>query len=209
MKKFLKASLIAIGSILFQCGVFFITRNLGLNAHLLGNNIDAAIPFNANFIYFYFIWYIFLYMVPVILYYKNKEGLKKYLVLATISSIILGITYLVYPTTMVRADFDVNNISTWLTNFIYKADEPVRNCFPSAHCIFAFLFIISTIKEKNISIIIKDIIIFASLMVLPTVLLIKQHVIADVIGAVIYIIIIYFISKLVLKIKPIKNLKIK
>lgn len=209
MNKFLKASLYAIITILLQSGIFFITRALALDATLLSSLFDDTTPFIPEYIYFYFVWYIFLFLIPFILYFKDKELLKEYLVTAIVCDLFLLVTYVVYPTTIARAEFNVTGISTWLVDFIYNADLPVRNCFPSAHCLYSFMFVFFIYRLNNIKPIFKYIIIFLSLMVLPTVLFIKQHVVADVIGAAVYFIVCVIIAKLFLKMKWLKPIEIK
>lgn len=206
--KIIKASFLPLVLILFQVIVFFITKWLALDVNVIINSkIDNAIPFLPYFIYFYVSWYLLLFIVPFIAFFKDKEVLKEYAILSVVTCILVGITYLVYPTSIIRANFSVNNISSFLVDLMYKIDTPVRNCFPSAHCIYSFLFIYCVAKMKNIDNKYKSILIIISSLIVPTTLFIKQHVFIDVVGAVIYTIVIYFVTKVLLKSKLIKKIK--
>lgn len=198
--KVVKASLISITLILLQTIIFFLTKWSVNSIHLINNSsIDSFIPFSPYFIYFYVSWYILLFLIPFIAYFKNKKVLNEYIILSITTCILVGLTYIIYPTTIIRANFSINNISSYLVNLMYKIDTPVRNCFPSAHCIYSFIFIICLFKIKNINKIFRYFLIFISIMIIPTTLLIKQHVFIDVVGAIIYIVFIIIISKLLIK----------
>lgn len=67
------------------------------------------------------------------------------------------------------------------------------NCFPSMHCIISFLFIFSVIGCRNLSNKYKWVISILSCLIVISTLLVKQHVVVDVISGFIISSFVYFI----------------
>ena len=76
-----------------------------------------------------------------------------------------------------------NNISTFLVNIIYKLDNPPINLLPSMHCSFCFLFIFSTLLNKNIEKKYRIIILILSILIILSTLFIKQHLLIDILAS--------------------------
>ena len=96
---------------------------------------------------------------------------------------------------MNRQPLVVTDISTWVVDIIYKVDTPVCNLFPSAHCAFSILFIISILDVKEVKKEYKILIIISSLLIILSTLFIKQHVVIDVLGALLIVPIYYILRK--------------
>ena len=89
-----------------------------------------------------------------------------------------------------RPSITINNISDQLTMWLYQMDNPALNCFPSMHCLLCFLHVFNITKCKNTSTILKiNISVWALLIVLST-LFVKQHVIMDVVFALVFAVLI-------------------
>ena len=143
-----------------------------------------------------------LFLVPYIFYKKNPKSFNKYYI-TTFLCITIGLfIYFFYPTTMYRADIEFKSISEYLVNIIYKMDTPVLNCFPSMHCVISFIFIYVSLTEKNLNIKYKVLLTIWSLLVIVSTLLVKQHVLVDVISAFILSLIVFI---LVSRIKYLKD----
>ena len=74
----IKPLLTTVVLILIQTIMFFATKLLQGNPHVVGNFIDEAIPFNVWFIIPYYIWYILIFAVPYYTYLKDKDRFYKY-----------------------------------------------------------------------------------------------------------------------------------
>ena len=75
-----------------------------------------------------------------------------------------------------------NDLFSLIAYISFKADNPV-NCFPSCHCLLSFIMIYALYKENNINKYLRITLIILFFMIIASTLLVKQHVIADVIGA--------------------------
>ncbi len=197
MKKFiLKYHLGIVGTIfliLFETTTYFITKLFETYPHIIYEFNFIKIPFNPYFVYFYCAWYLMLFIIPMHLYIKDKNTYYKYFTSNIISIIISNIIFIIYPTTIIRGNITTNNIASYILNIIYKLDTPILNCLPSTHCLLSFLFIYSLIDTKEINIKFKLIYIIMSILVVLSTLFIKQHVMIDVISALIISIFAYII----------------
>ena len=140
-------------------------------------------------------WYLFLILIPLLILKYNKKVFDKYIVVSIVYAILEGIIFILFPTTMNRQPLVVTDISTWVVDIIYKVDTPVCNLFPSAHCAFSILFIISILDVKEVKKEYKILIIISSLLIILSTLFIKQHVVIDVLGALLIVPIYYILRK--------------
>lgn len=199
MKNYLKENknriIILFGVFIFQSLIYFITKLFQNNPVYLNNAIDDRIPFIPSFVVFYVMWYLFLILIPLLILKYNKKVFDKYIVVSIVYAILEGIIFILFPTTMNRQPLVVTDISTWIVDIIYKVDTPVCNLFPSAHCAFSILFIISILDVKEIKKEYKILIIISSLLIILSTVFIKQHVVVDVLGALLIVPIYYILRK--------------
>lgn len=199
MKNHLKENknriIILFGAFIFQSLIYFITKLFQNNPVYLNNAIDDRIPFIPSFVIFYVMWYLFLILIPLLILKYNKKVFDKYIVVSILYAILEGIIFILFPTTMNRQPLVVTDISTWVVDIIYKVDTPVCNLFPSAHCAFSILFIISILDVKEVKKEYKILIIISSLLIILSTLFIKQHVVIDVLGALLIVPIYYILRK--------------
>ena len=197
MKKLLnkiekKPLLISIGLVLFQTTLFFLSKLLISNPHVVGNYIDTKIPFISYFIIPYYSWYILILAMPYYYYKVDKDTLVKYIISYMVCATVATIIFLVYPSTVIRPeDIPNSNIFNIMTNFIYFTDNPAINCFPSLHCAISMLFILTISKQKDTKLKYKLLIIFISILIMASTLFTKQHVFIDLVSGDILMILIY------------------
>lgn len=199
MKKCIKENknrfIMLILAFAFQSLVYFISKFFQRTPIYLGSVIDSKIPFISYFVIFYFIWYFLLFLVPLLLLKYDKEVFDRYIVVSIIYSIIEGIIFISFPTTMNRAPLVVDGIFTWLVDIVYKLDMPVCNLFPSAHCAFSMLFVMAIIDVKGFKGNYKLFIIVISILVILSTVFIKQHVVIDIVGSLIIVPIYYIVKR--------------
>lgn len=184
-------------SIIFQSFIYFITKLTPFEYHSLSSNFDNKIPFVNIFVYFYIIWYILIFILPYKIYKHDKDKFKKYLLGTFISSIISGIIYFIYPTIINRPNISIDGLNNFLISVIYFFDTPAVNCLPSMHCLLSFLLIFYIISIKGISNKYKIITSFLLVGVVLSTVFIKQHVIIDIILALLLSVIIFIITKII------------
>lgn len=179
--------------VIFETLIYFLPHLSPFNITLLNSNIDNIIPYISQFIYFYILWYALIFLIPFLFYKKNKDTFYKYITSFVITIIFCGIIYFIFPSTVNRPIIENNNFSDILTNIIYKIDNPPLNCFPSGHCIICFYFIFGLNEIKNIKPIYKLGLFIIFVMIILSTLFVQQHVIYDVIGAIMVSIPIWYI----------------
>ena len=177
--------------------MYVIIRTVRNNPFLIGSALDSKIPFNIIGIIPYCIWYFFLFIIPFIYYRKDKKVYIKYLICYVLMSLVGDIIYFIYPTYVNRPAIEGSGILYYMAKIVFAVDNPPVNCFPSLHCAIAVLWILFTTKEIKLKWYYKVSIIIISLLIIPSTLIIKQHVIIDtVVGVILSLIIYIVISKL-------------
>ena len=191
MKDKYKPIIICILLSLFQGFMYFISKLTPFSLHLIEINLDKLIPFIIYFVYLYISWYLMLFIIPYIMYLKDKIIFKKYVISIVISILIVFLIYFFYLITITRPNIVVNSFTSFALKLIYIVDTPV-NCLPSMHCLICFMFIYNSLR-KAFSTKFKIITIVWSILIILSTLFIKQHAILDVISAFIVSLIIYYI----------------
>ncbi|MEG2351370.1 MAG: phosphatase PAP2 family protein [Bacilli bacterium] len=188
-----KPILITTILIIIQSGFYFFSKLVQSTPTMLSSTLDDKIPFINSFIYPYIIWYLMLFIVPYVVYKYNKNNFYKYCLAYIICVIVSNIIFIVFPTTIIRAEHLGNGVTNLLVKLIYYLDTPALNCLPSLHCIICFLFIYCSINFK-LPKAFKIITTFLSIIIIISTLFIKQHVIYDVAAAFIISLISWLIS---------------
>lgn len=162
----------------------FVTRIFTAGGHIYDITlpIDRALPFVPEFIYIYVLaflqWAVCLIAIMII---DSKKSLY-YCMGITAGNLISGVIFLVFPTVMsIRHDFSGGGAVTELIGrFIFAADTPPMNIFPSLHCLHSWgcMRMIFAIKQVPKGIKIANAVF--SFLVFLSVLLVKQHLIFDV-----------------------------
>lgn len=196
-KENLKVLLFAGSLVLFESIIYFICKLSPIEVTVMRSAIDNKIPLVPAFVLFYFLWYIYLFVVPFILYKKNHKYLYKYAALTIMAVIIAGVIYMVFPTIVDRGvNIDESqSIFKYLVKFVYIADTPNLCCFPSLHCASSYIFMYMILTAKEIKKPYKILITLTSFGIVLSTLFIKQHVIWDALASVVLIIICLIINK--------------
>ena len=188
-KEDLKVIIIAILLILLESGSYFVCKLSPIPRTLLTSSFDDKLPLVPFFICFYFLWYLFLIIIPFVLYKHGKKYLVRYASLDIICVIIASLIFIFFPTIIIR-NVDLskyNSIFVYPIKFIYFTDTPDLCCLPSMHCAMSFIFIYTSLKTKEMKWYYKTMIVLSSLGIVASTLLVKQHVIWDVYAAIVVV----------------------
>lgn len=174
--------------ILFNIFAFNVTRLLtaGKTHYDLSLPIDKALPFLPIFIFPYVIAYIQWFLNYYLIGCQERDFMMKYISAALTAKLITAVIFIAVPTSMVRPELQVHDFTTWFTNFIFTVDSP-DNLFPSIHVIAGWFslrmsFKVSGLGKYRTPYIVWNIVMF--LLILPTILLIKQHLFLDILGGI-------------------------
>lgn len=205
-----KSILIPLCIVAIQGLTYLLIKPFQHNIHMLSSTIDKSIPFINYSVFIYSSWYVLLFLVPYLLYKKDKNMLGKYIATYIICIIIADITFIIYPTGVIRPELSNDNIVNMLMNFIYLIDTPAINCLPSMHCAVSMLFILTIICSNKFNIKTKSWITLLSILIMLSTLTTKQHVLIDLItGNLLMTIIFLYVNnnkKLVNKTKKMLNI---
>ena len=196
-KEDVKAIIFALLLILFESGVYFLCKLSPIEPTILTSSFDEKLPFVPFFACFYYLWYIYLLLIPFVLNRIGKKYFLKYASITIICVLIGALVFIFFPTTINRG-IDLNNyksIFTYVVKFIYFTDTPNLCCLPSMHCAMSFIFIYMAFKAKEMKWYYKVSIIITSLGIVASTLFIKQHVIWDVYAAIVLSIISILIAR--------------
>lgn len=196
IKYYLKPLLISALAVIGQLTIYKLSVVFQNNPTLIGNNIDNKIPFIIYFIIPYTIWYILLFLMPIIIHKKDKKDFTRYIITYLSISLFADIIYIIYPTTIIRPEItNTPNILYSITKIIFTIDTPIRNCFPSLHCAVSTLWILFILEKNKYNTKTKIITILINILIILSTLFIKQHVLIDAISGILLAIIIYYIIK--------------
>ncbi len=194
MKKKYKDFIITLTLLLLtNAFLYFIIKFIPTMPHLMTTKLNF--PLIKEFVYIYNSWYPFIIISSFIIYKNDKKNWKKLISTLFIGIILVDITYIIFPTIIERPLININSFTDLVLDITYKLDTPALNCMPSAHCLFCFILSFYTIKTKNLLTKHKLLIISYFMLITISTLLIKQHILIDVITAFIYTIISLLITQ--------------
>lgn len=156
--------------------------------------IDRKVPFIPEFIYIYFLCYIFWVVNYIMMAHLGKESFYKFFVADIMSRFVCLFFYIVLPTTNVRPEVVGTDFSSQLVRFLYEMDKPA-NLFPSIHCLVSWFCYIGIRGRKEIPKWYQVFSCVVAILVFISTQVTKQHYIVDVVGGVALAEICFWISK--------------
>ena len=147
--------------------------------------IDAAIPVKPEWILVYVITFIIWICGLAVAMRQDKETCYSLFGQVLIADVLCIITFLVFPTIMPRPEIAVTDYPSRFLALTYAIDQPT-NLFPSMHCLLAWMCFRCCFQCKNLSKIYIAWTGIMSVLVCISTLLVKQHVVLDVVSAIIY-----------------------
>ena len=150
----------------------------------LVTEFDKMVPFVKEFIIPYITWYPFLGLGLLYFFFKDKDIYYKVIISLIVGMLISYGTYLVFQTTVPRPELAGNDLFTKLISNIYKQDKPF-NCFPSLHVLETYTIIKGVKASADRNKLIDFITVFVGSLIIISTQFIKQHVILDLIFAII------------------------
>lgn len=196
-KEDLKALIFAGLLLAFETIAYFGCKFSPFKLTILTSSFDAKLPFIPAFSIFYYLWYVYLLLIPFVLYKVNKKRMFEYAKIVVISVLLASIIFIFFPTTIERGVnlIECHSIFEYIVKFIYFTDTPNLCCLPSMHCVLCFIFIYMSLKTKELKWYYKLFFVLTSLGIVASTLFIKQHVIWDVFAAIAVVTISVIISK--------------
>lgn len=172
----------------FNCVTYFGTRffTQGMEHHNISTPLDNALPLVPEFILFYLLAYVQWIVGYIVIARESREVCYEIFTAELLAKLACLVCFLVFPTTLDRPEITGGGIFNYLTALIYSADAP-DNLFPSIHCLESWVCFRGAVYAKKMPGWYKWVMLFFSLGVFASTVLVKQHVIYDMFGAVAFV----------------------
>lgn len=158
--------------------------NKNLTHYDLTTSVDRKYPLIPEFIIIYFGCFLFWTIFYILCMRTNEAFCAKCFAFEILSRLICGIFFIILPTCNVRPIVTDDGIFNTFLLFLYKFDT-ADNLFPSIHCLISWNCFVGIRNAKNYKPVYTYLALISALLVFASTLFTRQHVIADVISAVI------------------------
>ena len=197
MKKYIKFLNLIIFTMGSQALLYYLIKLFVSDFNVIHSIID--IPLIKPFILFYDSWYPFIILSTYIVYKYDQKQFNYMISAMLIGALLAQITFILFPSMIIRPEIEINNIFDLMINLTYKSDNPPVNCFPSMHWVYCFVTSYYILRCKKLKPKYKLLITIFSLLIVLSTVFIKQHIVEDIALAFIYtvmaIIIVYLTKR--------------
>lgn len=175
--------------------VYFVVKlvNGGMPHHNVALEIDDKIPFVHWFAWIYMFAYVQWFIGYLVLARNSEETCKRYMAAELIGKAICVAIFVIYPTSMIRPEILGDGFSERFLAWVYAVDSP-DNLFPSLHCMESWI-VARGILETKAPQSGKIAMWLYSLLVIASVLLVKQHLVLDILGGIVVAELAMYLSK--------------
>lgn len=185
--------------IFYLIGFTFLENKFGANAPVLITDsvLDQYIPFNEYFVIPYLLWFVYIALGFIFFVFKDQQNFKRMCFYLFWGMGISLFIYLIIPNGQnLRVELTNENICQSLVSFLYTTDTPTNVC-PSIHAYNSIMMMVALLKSEEFRKhkILMIIVVILSILICMSTVMIKQHAVVDVIGAIILAIVIYTIGK--------------
>ncbi|MBC8081497.1 MAG: phosphatase PAP2 family protein [Gorillibacterium sp.] len=163
-----------------------------INVHTLITPFDIQTPFISVFILPYSVWIFYIYACLVYFLLKDPKVYWEALVTYTLCALACYAIYTVFQTTVPRPVITGDGILSKIMRWTYNKDQPF-NCFPSIHCFSSYMVMKNLYKSSFKNLTNRILIYGMSSLIIASTLFVKQHVILDILSAIVLVEIVYWI----------------
>lgn len=179
-------------NMLTYCGTRFITTSM--EHHNIATGLDYALPFIPEFILVYLLAFVQWILGYIIIARESKEVCYTVFAAEMFAKACCLVCFMAYPTTLVRPEITGTGFWNYINSLIYSIDAP-DNLFPSIHCLESWVVFRGALYTKKMPGWYKWVMLIFSLLVFASTVLVKQHVVLDMVGAVLFVEIGLFLSR--------------
>lgn len=145
--------------------------------------LDQKIPFVPGFIFIYVGAFLQWIVGFLICGRESKSFCYRYLSAELFAKILAIGCFILLPSTILRPEVTGNSLAEWVTRLVYQADAPV-NLFPSIHVLESWFCTRTAFAQKRIGKWYPWATTVMTVLVCFSVVLVKQHVLIDIIGGI-------------------------
>ena len=140
----------------------------------------------------YIIWFVSYFVIAM---QDDRKQSERFFSAVLVSRPILLFIFLVIPTTAnLRQEVTGTGIWNWMLSFIYTADSPAVNYFPSLHCMASWFCVIGVRGKKEFPLWWRIASYLLAFAVFVSVITTRQHVLIDIPGGIVFAELCYAIS---------------
>jgi len=154
--------------------------------HNIATSADRAMPFIPQFVYIYLGFFVFWILNFILAAKIGKHFFYRVIAAFILSDAFCFLVYVFFPTTNagLRPEIAGDSASMWLMTMVYTFSKPT-NLFPSTHCFVTWLSFICVRGQKEIPLFYRVFSFIFALAVFAATQFTKQHVLIDIVSAVI------------------------
>lgn len=176
-----------IGLIATHATVYMGTKllNMDMPHRDLSVALDAQIPFVPEWVFIYVLTFFFWAATIALVMREDKQNCYELFLCVFVAEFICGVFFIVMPTTFDRPVITGDSYAEKLLGVLYGVDTPT-NLLPSMHCMMSWMCFRISAHCKNVK---KPYVVFSCVMavlICASTLLVKQHVVRDVIAGVVF-----------------------
>ena len=184
MKKYKDYIILLIITMGLQAVVYYLVKAFEVNFYVMETMVE--LPFIKQFVYFYDIWYPFIILNTFLIYKFNRKDFKYLITVMLLAGLLSHITFIIYPTMVLRPEINIKGLSDLVLYITYKLDTPAVNCLPSMHCVYCFATSFFILRSKEIKPKYRTLIVTISMLIVLSTMFIRQHIIEDALLALVY-----------------------
>lgn len=173
-----------------------LNRPIGIVRNLY-SPVDDVIPYVPQFILIYHSWFPFLMANAYALYKTQRIEYRKYMMHLIVGQFAAYLTFIVFQTDVTRAIHLGDSVFDKLVALTYHVDNHYAG-FPSVHALTTMVLIMTVLRSK-FKTGYKVFAIFYSVLILGSILLVKQHVFWDLPSGIVYGVITFPLAMVILK----------
>lgn len=121
-----------------RCGWAQKTWQISLARFDVTLGLDALIPLRPEWVVIYVVTFLFWMMGLLFAARQDEELCFRFASGVIIAEIICCVIFIAFPSCITRPELAVSDFFTGVLSLVYFFDTPT-NCFPSMHCLFAYL----------------------------------------------------------------------
>ena len=125
---------------------------------------------------------------------ESREVCYEVLTAEQIAKLCCLVAFIAIPTTIIRPEVTGTGFFQWLSRLIYSMDSP-DNLLPSVHCLENWICFRGAMKCKKVGKGYKIFTFVAAILVFASTLMVKQHVVLDVVAAIVVVELGLFLSR--------------
>ena len=149
------------------------------------DNSFRLIPWTiAIYVGSYFFWFVTYFLIAL---QDDRKTANRFFAMVHFGKLVCLVFFLVFPTTANLRPEEVVDTSFWadFVRFIYSADSPAVNYFPSMHCMASWFCFIGVRRNKDFHPVAKIIVLLCAVAVFISTITTRQHVLVDIPGGII------------------------